>query len=347
MKVSDFDFDLPRGLIAQEPALKRDSSRLLVLSRDSGIIQHKVFSELPTLLHSGDLLVMNNSKVFPARLMGERISTGGKAEIFLSEQKADDTFEVLGRNLIAGEKIKFFDSKLIAKIQAREGKTASIKFNIAGEALWEEIERIGQMPLPPYINSKEKENYHRERYQTVYAKDRGSIAAPTAGLHFTSDLLEKLQKKGVGITEITLHVGLGTFAPVEVEEITEHKMHSESFSISKETIDAIITAKKENRRVIAVGTTTTRVLEHIFRNLELLTSNPEPRDITGSTDIFIYPGYKFEIIDGLITNFHLPKSTLLMLVSAFAGRDNIKAAYKVAIENKYRFFSYGDAMLII
>lgn len=338
MKLSDFDYNLPEELIAQRPIEPRDHSRLLILDKSSGEIKHASFFNLPNYLNKGDILVLNKSKVFPARLIGKK-ETGGQVEIFLSKQVSENRWEALGRKVKISDLITFNSSPLEAKILEKQEEIYKVEFNLSGDEFFSELEKIGLTPLPPYIKRLEEKTEDKKRYQTVYAKDTGSVAAPTAGLHFTDNLIDQIKAKGVEIKEVILHVGLGTFAPVKTENILEHEIHSEYYSIDKETFDYINKAKKENRRIIAVGTTTTRVLEHIF-------SQKTP-NLTGWTNIFIYPGYEFQCIDSLITNFHLPKSTLLMLVSALAGKKNIDSAYKEAIKQKYRFFSYGDAMLIV
>ena len=339
MKLLDFDFNLPSELIAQEQVVPRDGSKLLVLGRETGEIQHRHFFDIVDFLNKDDILVVNNSKVFPARLLGERVGTGGNAEIFLVEEVRNGVWEVIGKNLKVGNSISFNNSDLRANVITKYDKTSVVEFNISGNDFFVEIEKIGLTPLPPYIKRDEKNQEDKTNYQTVYAKERGSVAAPTAGLHFTKELMQRIKEKGIRVLEITLHVGLGTFAPVKVDDFSKHKMHSEHYSVSPEVMDNIVKAKENNQRIIAVGTTTTRVLENIFRQ--------DNKDcLSGQTDIFISPGFEFKCIDGLITNFHLPKSTLLMLVSAFAGSDNIKKAYACAIENKYRFYSYGDSMFI-
>lgn len=354
MKLSEFDYHLPEELIAQYPTERRDQSRLLVLDRESSAITHKTFTDLLDYLAPGDLLVMNNSKVFPARLYGEKEITHGKVELLLQKQIKDNVWETIGKGLRVGARIKFEGSTLEASVLQKNNDVYEIFFNLNGDNFFQELEKIGKVPLPPYIKRDKAdisgEKADQERYQTVYAKERGSVAAPTAGLHFTDALLNKITRKGVSIEELTLHVGLGTFAPVKTLDITEHKMHKEYYSITKKTIHKIQDTKQRGGRIIAVGTTSARVLETIFRDShtlgQLFAKNSEDH-LAGSTDIFIYPPYDFQCIDGLITNFHLPKSTLLMLISAFAGSDNIKTAYAEAIKNEYRFFSYGDAMLII
>ncbi|SNR74591.1 tRNA preQ1(34) S-adenosylmethionine ribosyltransferase-isomerase QueA [Desulfurobacterium atlanticum] len=342
MKVSLFDYELPEELIAKEPAEPRDSARLLVLNRKTGEIEHRIFRDIIHYMNKGDVLVINNTKVIPARLIG-KFPTGGSAEIFLVRQIKENVWEVIGkpgRKLKPGKKV-IFDENFYCEIVERkeEGKRIVEFFTTDGEATLNKIYKIGKMPLPPYINREETEK-DKEEYQTVFAKEEGAVAAPTAGLHFTAELLEKLKEKGVIIKEITLHVGLGTFKPVKVEEVEEHKMHYESYKVPKDTAIEIEKAKKEGRRVIAVGTTVVRTLETCFNEKGIATS------LEGSTNLFIYPGYNFKVIDGLITNFHLPKSTLLMLVSAFAGRERILNAYEEAVKKRYRFFSYGDAMFI-
>lgn len=343
MKLSDFDYNLPLELIAQKPADPRDSSRLLVLDKKNGKINHHTFYEVVNYLQSGDVMVVNNSKVYPARLFGRRTDSDGKVEILLNKNIENSTWEVIGKNLKPDTKINFENSCLEAKVISNENKISKIQFNLSGEEFFKEIEKIGHTPLPPYIRKNDTKK-DKTDYQTVYAKPVGSAAAPTAGLHFTKELLNQIKAKGIEIVEVTLHVGLGTFAPVEVDHIEDHKIHSEYYTVKEEELKKIIEAKKEGHRVIAVGTTSTRVLETVFNspNSQLPTLS-----FSGWTNIFIYPGYKFKCIDGIITNFHLPKSSLLMLVSAFVGKENIDRAYQEAIEQKYRFFSYGDAMLII
>lgn len=348
MKLEDFHYDLPQELIAQQPAQRRDRSRLLVLNKSDGTISHKHFSDIMDFFNEGDLLVRNNSKVFPARLFGHKDLTGGKVEILLNKQLTDNNWEAIGKGLKVGARISFSESALTAVVVHKTEQVYELFFNMGGDKLFLELEKIGSVPLPPYIKRGASElngTDDRERYQTVYAKTPGSVAAPTAGLHFTEELLLALKNKGVQIAEVTLHVGLGTFAPVKSEIIEEHKMHKESYSISKQTLEQIRSCKERGGRVVAVGTTTTRVLESVFGSND--GSKVFEQDISGNTDIFIYPPYRFKCIDGLITNFHLPQSTLLMLVSAFAGRDNVCHAYDEAIKHGYRFFSYGDAMLIM
>lgn len=341
MKKTDFDFELPQELIAQTPLDKRDESRLLYLSRESGECKHHHFYELTDILKEGDLLVMNDSKVIPARLYGTKIPSGGAMQFLLLEQKANDTWEILvrpGRKAKIGSRFSFGDGKLIGEIiDVVEGGNRIAKFEYEGE-IFPLLDEIGQMPLPEYITESLEDN---DRYQTVYAHELGSAAAPTAGLHFTPELLEKLEKKGIDHAFVTLHVGLGTFRPVKADNIEEHTMHSEHYTIPQETVDKIKQTKKNGGRVIGVGTTACRTLESAMQSETELVAK------SSDTSIFIYPGYEFSIIDGLITNFHLPMSTLIMLVSAFAGREKTLNAYKIAIENRYRFYSFGDAMIIL
>ena len=339
MKVSDFNYNLPEELIAQTPILKRDESRLMVLNRDNKTIEHKIFKDLLDYLKPGDVLVRNNTKVIPARIYGKK-ETGANVEFLLLNNIEGDIWESIvrpGNKLHVGTKVIFGEGKLKAEIlEVLEGGTRKVKFEYDG--IFNEIlDEIGLMPLPPYIHEELKE---KDRYQTVYAKFQGSAAAPTAGLHFTDELLEKIRQKGVEIANVTLHVGIGTFRPVKVDNIEEHHMHSEHFYIKKEDVEKINNAKKEGRRVIAVGTTSCRVLESIADENGMVKETEE------DTSIFIYPGYKFKCIDALITNFHLPESTLLMLVSALAGKEFIMNAYEEAVKEKYRFFSFGDAMFI-
>lgn len=339
MKKSDFYFDLPEELIAQTPLEKRDESRLLCLDKNTGSMEHRHFYDLPDLLREGDCLVLNNSRVLPARLIGAR-PTGGAIELVLLRDLGDNRWECLsrpGRKTKPGQHILFGNGELEAIVEeTAPGGNRIVRFLYEGIFL-EVLERLGRMPLPPYIRA-ELEN--PERYQTVYAKELGSAAAPTAGLHFTQELLETIRAKGVRTEFITLHVGLGTFRPVKEDEIEDHEMHSEFCMIPPETAEAVNTAKKNGGRIIAVGTTSCRTLESFAKDDGTL----EPS--SGWTDIFIYPGYRFKCIDGLITNFHLPESTLIMLVSALAGREHILNAYHTAVENRYRFFSFGDAMFI-
>jgi S-adenosylmethionine:tRNA ribosyltransferase-isomerase len=338
MKATDFDYYLPKELIAQNPSEKRDESRLMIINRNKNNFEDKTFKQVVKFFEKDDLLVLNNSRVIPARFNGYK-STGARVEVVLLEKISNSLWKAIVR---PGGKIKkgnkLFLKGLTCLIQDHcDDSTRVIKF--LGDNIDERIHRFGKYAIPPYINSYPDDP---ERYQTVYCEQEGSVAAPTAGLHFTEELLNVLRKKGVNITYITLHVGLGTFRPVKVDEIENHRMHREYYSISKETSDIINYTKRINKRVIAVGTTTVRTLESVAQKNDGL-MNEE----SGFTDIFIYPGFKFNIIDGLITNFHLPKSTLLMLVSALAGREKILNAYRNAIEKKYRFFSFGDACLII
>jgi S-adenosylmethionine:tRNA ribosyltransferase-isomerase len=339
MNIEQFDFELPEELIAQTPLEKRDTSKLLVLDKKTGEIEHKHFTDIIDYLESGDTLVLNDTKVIPARLYGVKEETKALIEILLLKEVKKDTWECLvkpAKRIHVGEIVKFSD-KLSA--QCTEVKDEGIRvFKLIYKGiLYEILDELGEMPLPPYIHEKLKD---KDRYQTVYAKNIGSAAAPTAGLHFTLDLLNKIKEKNVNVVYITLHVGLGTFRPVNVENINDHKMHSEFYIMSKETAEVLKQTRKNNKKIISVGTTSTRTLETIM-NLY-----GEFKECSGWTDIFIYPGYKFKAIDNLITNFHLPKSTLVMLVSALAGRENIMNAYKEAIKREYRFFSFGDSMFI-
>lgn len=342
MKLSDFDYYLPTELIAQKPLEPRDKSRLFVLPKNQKSC-HKTFSDIIEYLEEGDVLVLNNSKVFPARLFGKK-KTGGKVEILLNHEIEPGLWEAIGKGLKAGSMIFFDNSRLTATVEERKGEFAKVRFSQSGEYFFKEIEVIGNIPLPPYIHRSDTLE-DKNDYQTVFAKERGSAAAPTAGLHFTPELLDQIRARGVVIKELTLHVGLGTFLPVKTENILEHQMHEEFFSVQSDVVKSINDAKSMKKRIFAVGTTTTRVLEYIFKLSD--DAVLENKTYVGSTDIFIYPGFEFKCIDGLITNFHLPKSTLLMLVSAFAGKENILSAYKEAVDKKYRFFSYGDAMLIM
>ena len=340
MKVSDFNYELPERLIAQHPSEKRDESRLMVLDRKNQTIEDKVFKDVIDYLNPGDCLVRNNTKVIPARLYGKK-ETGANVEFLLLKRVHDDTWEVIvrpGRKLLAGAKVIFGDGILEATIdRVLDNGNREVTFKYEG--IFNEIlDQIGMMPLPPYIKEKLKE---KDRYQTVYAKYDGSAAAPTAGLHFTEELLEKIREKGVEIANVTLHVGIGTFRPVKVENVEEHDMHSEHYYIKQEDADKINNAKKNGKRIISVGTTSCRVLESVADE------NGFVKETEGDTNIFIYPGYKFKCIDSLITNFHLPESTLIMLVSSLAGKDFIMKAYKKAVDEEYRFFSFGDAMIIL
>lgn len=339
MKLTDFDYYLPEALIAQVPCEPRDQSRLLVLKRNEQGVDHQRFYQMLEHLNSNDILVFNDTKVLPARLFGVKADTGAKIEILLLKRVNGNEWECLakpGKKLRMGAKIVFSEELSGEIIEQTEFGGRVIRFDFTG--VFEEIiDRIGHMPLPPYIHERLE---NRERYQTVYAKNSGAAAAPTAGLHFTPELLQKIEAKGVGRAFVTLHVGLGTFRPVEVENVLEHKMHSEFYSISEETVARIERARANGGRVIAVGTTAIRTLETAGASGQLKAGN-------GWTDIFIYPGYQFKVVEGMITNFHLPKSTLLMLISAFAGKEKIMQAYEEAIRNEYRFFSFGDAMLIL
>ena len=339
MRTDDFDYYLPEELIAQTPIKERDHSRLLVLDKNTGEINHERFDSIINYLNKGDVLVINNTKVLPARLIGVKEDTNAVIEVLMLKDLGNNKWECLAKpakRIKLGTIVKFSDELIAKCINIGEEGIREFEFIYNGIFL-EILERLGEMPLPPYIHEKLED---KNRYQTVYAKEVGSAAAPTAGLHFTKELLSKIKEKGILIEEITLHVGLGTFRPVQVDDVTKHKMHSEFYSMSSETADVLNMAKKEGRRIIAVGTTTSRTLETILRD------NDEFREINGWTDIFIYPGFKFKAIDALITNFHLPKSTLVMLVSAFASKENIMKAYEEAVKEKYRFFSFGDAMFI-
>jgi S-adenosylmethionine:tRNA ribosyltransferase-isomerase len=355
MKLEDFDYNLPRELIAQEPVSPRDSSRLLVLDKKTGEIKHKNFFDIVDYLNPGDVLVMNNSKVFPARLLGKKADTGGKMEVFLHRHETGKEWQCLlgGRGAKVGLLIDFPQGVNCEVVKNNEDGTWQVKFNLAKNELLKKCEKIGLMPLPPYIkrieNKESRIKNDNVNYQTVYSdkKKVGSVAAPTAGLHFTPALLKKIKAKGIKIEYVTLHVGLGTFAPVKVDNVKKHKMHAEWVEIKKSSLEKIIQAKKKGSRVITVGTTSTRSLEAAFENIKISDSVLEIKPFRGWVDIFIYPGYNFKVVDALITNFHLPKSTLLMLVSALAGKKNIDKAYQEAVQNKYRFFSYGDAMFIV
>lgn len=340
MDVKDFDYDLPEELIAQDPLEDRSSSRLMVLDRNTGEVEHKHFTDILEYLHPGDCLVINNTKVIPARLYGAKEETQAKIEVLLLKRRENDVWETLvkpGKKAKSGTKIVFGDGILTGEvIDVVEEGNRLIQFHYEG--IFEEIlDQLGQMPLPPYITHQLQD---KNRYQTVYAKYDGSAAAPTAGLHFTKELLEKVKQMGVDIAEVTLHVGLGTFRPVKVENVLDHHMHSEFYMVSAEAAEKINRAKAGGHRVIAVGTTSTRTLESAADEHGLL------RETSGWTEIFIYPGYQFKVIDALITNFHLPQSTLVMLVSALAGREHVLDAYQFAVQEKYRFFSFGDAMFI-
>ncbi|MCY6483615.1 tRNA preQ1(34) S-adenosylmethionine ribosyltransferase-isomerase QueA [Clostridium aestuarii] len=340
MKVKDFDYYLPQELIAQHPAEKRDKSRLMVVDKNTGEIEHKIFKDIIDYLKPGDCLVLNNTRVLPARLIGAKENTGGKIEFLLLKRIDEKKWETLvkpGKRAKIGSRFEFGDGKLKAEVKSM-GEDGSRIVEFEYEGIFEEVlDELGQMPLPPYITEKLED---KERYQTVYSKEPGSAAAPTAGLHFTEELMKKVKEKGVKIAFLTLHVGLGTFRPVKVENIQEHHMHSEYYTMSKETADTINETKENGGRIIAVGTTSCRTLETIGNE------NGKVKEQSGWTDIFIYPGCKFKIIDALITNFHLPQSTLLMLVSAFSSKEIIMNAYEKAVSEKYRFFSFGDSMII-
>ncbi|GAA0068968.1 tRNA preQ1(34) S-adenosylmethionine ribosyltransferase-isomerase QueA [Clostridium sardiniense] len=340
MKVSDFDFYLPEELIAQHPLEKRDTSRLMVLDKKTGKIEHKIFKDILDYLNEGDTLILNNTRVMPARLIGCKEGTGGKIEFLLLKRLDGDKWECLakpGKSAKPGRRFEFGEGKLKCEVlEVLETGNRVIEFEYEG--IFEEVlDSLGEMPLPPYIHERLDD---RERYQTVYSKETGSAAAPTAGLHFTEELLKEIEDKGVNVAYLTLHVGLGTFRPVKAETIDEHVMHSEFYQLSKETADIINNTKKNGGRIISVGTTSTRTLETIGDE------NGFVRECSGWTDIFIYPGYKFKVVDNLITNFHLPESTLIMLVSALAGQEHVLNAYKEAVKERYRFFSFGDAMFI-
>ncbi|MFQ9270610.1 MAG: tRNA preQ1(34) S-adenosylmethionine ribosyltransferase-isomerase QueA [Ruminococcus callidus] len=342
MKKSDFYYDLPDELIAQTPVEPRDHSRLMQIDRNTGEIQHKHFYDLLEILQPGDLLVMNDSRVLPARLYGEKVDNGTFIEFLLLEQKGDKLWEIIcrpGKKAKVGVKFSFGGGRLIGEVvKVKPDGNRIVQFTCEGN-FYTALEEVGQMPLPPYIHEKLKD---KERYQTVYSKELGSAAAPTAGLHFTKDMLKKLKEKGVNEAYVTLHVGLGTFRPVKEDDVLQHQMHSEHYHLPQETVDMIQETKANGGRVIAVGTTSCRTLEAVAtaHNGELVAED-------GYTDIFIYPGYSFKVLDGLITNFHLPESTLIMLISAFLGYEKTMHAYEVAVQKKYRFFSFGDAMCIL
>lgn len=340
MDVKEFDYYLPEELIAQHPLEERDSSRLMVLDKETGCIEHKTFHDIIDYLNFGDTLVLNNTRVMPARLIGEKEKSGGKIEFLLLKRVEGDKWECLakpGKSAREGRRFTFGDGKLKAEVvEVKEDGNRIVEFHYDG--IFEEVlDSLGEMPLPPYIHEKLED---KERYQTVYSKEEGSAAAPTAGLHFTKELLKRIEDKGVNVVYLTLHVGLGTFRPVKAEKLEEHEMHSEFYHLSKETADSINATKKRGNKVVAVGTTSVRTLETIGDE------NGEVKEQSGWTSIFIYPGYKFKIVDRLITNFHLPQSTLVMLVSTLAGKEHIMNAYKEAVNEKYRFFSFGDAMFI-
>jgi len=340
MKTDDFDYYLDENLIAQTPLLKRDTSKLMILDKKTGDVSHRVFTDIIDYLEAGDALVLNDTKVLPARIIGEKIDTKAVIELLLLNEVESDNWKCLvkpARRVKIGTIVSFGGGLLKARC-IKEFDEGIREFCLEYDGiLYEILDKLGSMPLPPYIHEKLTD---QSRYQTVYAKNIGSAAAPTAGLHFTNDLLEKICEKGVNVLFVTLHVGLGTFRPVKVDNVKEHVMHSEYYSISKDVADALNEVKKRNKKIVAVGTTTTRTLETVMSKYGYFMED------SGNTNIFIYPGYEFKAIDSLITNFHLPKSTLLMLVSALAGKDNILSAYKIATENDYRFFSFGDAMFI-
>ncbi|MCH4337525.1 tRNA preQ1(34) S-adenosylmethionine ribosyltransferase-isomerase QueA [Staphylococcus haemolyticus] len=341
MNVEEFDYDLPESLIAQTPLKDRDQSRLLVLGRNSGNIEHKHFKDVINYLETGDTLVLNDTRVMPARLFGLKEETGAKVEMLMLTRIENNDWEVLlkpAKRIKVGNKLSFGEGKIIAEcIEELDQGGRIMRLHYEG-ILEERLNELGEMPLPPYIKERLDDP---DRYQTVYAKESGSAAAPTAGLHFTDELLDEIRAKGINIAFITLHVGLGTFRPVSAEDINDHEMHSEYYQMTQETANLLNQTKKEGHRIISVGTTSTRTLETIRRDYNEFVA------VSGWTDIFIYPGFTYKAIDGLITNFHLPKSTLVMLVSAFSSRENILNAYKEAVKLEYRFFSFGDAMLII
>lgn len=340
MKTDDFDYYLPENLIAQTPINKRDESKLMVLNKETGTIEHRHFADIIDYLTPNDVLVLNDTKVMPARLIGQKEDTNGHIELLLLKNTKNNIYECLckpAKRVKVGTIVTFGDGILKAKcIEAKEEGIREFEFLYDG-IFYEILDKLGEMPLPPYIHKKLKD---KNRYQTVYAKNIGSAAAPTAGLHFTQELLEKLKNKGITICYVTLHVGLGTFRPVNVEDVTTHKMHSEFYTINEETAKILNQAKKEGKNIVSVGTTTTRVLETVMNQYQTF------KACSGYTSIFIYPGYQFKAVDSLITNFHLPKSTLIMLVSAFCSKEIIMNAYSEAIKNSYRFFSFGDSMFI-
>ena len=340
MKTEDFDYYLPENLIAQTPINKRDESKLMVLNKETGTIEHRHFADIIDYLTPNDVLVLNDTKVMPARLIGQKEDTNGHIELLLLKNTQNNIYECLckpAKRVKIGTIVNFGDGILKAKcIEVKEEGIREFEFLYDG-IFYEILDKLGEMPLPPYIHKKLKD---KNRYQTVYAKNIGSAAAPTAGLHFTQELLEKLKNKGITICYVTLHVGLGTFRPVNVEDVTTHKMHSEFYTINEETAKILNQAKKEGKNIVSVGTTTTRVLETVINQYQTF------KACSGYTSIFIYPGYQFKAVDSLITNFHLPKSTLIMLVSAFCSKEIIMNAYSEAIKNSYRFFSFGDSMFI-
>ena len=342
MKTADFFYELPQDLIAQTPLEPRDSSRLMVLYKDSGKIEHRIFRDLIDYLDEGDCLILNNTRVIPARIYGVKKETGAYVEFLLLKQRENNVWECLckpGKRAKIGSEFVFGDGLTECEvIDVTEDGNRIIQFKCDSKEIYNILDKIGKMPLPPYITEELKNG---ERYQTVYSKELGSAAAPTAGLHFTQEMLQKIRDKGINIGYVTLHVGLGTFRPVKVDDVTKHKMHSEYYQLPKETADLINQTKRNGKRVISVGTTSTRTLESVASKFG------EIREDEDNTEIFIYPGYQFKVVDAQITNFHLPESTLIMLVSAFAGYENTMNAYNEAVKEKYRFFSFGDAMLII
>lgn len=341
MRTSDFYYDLPQELIAQTPVEPRDSSRLMVLDKNTGKVKHKIFRDITEFLRPGDCLVLNDTRVIPARIYGVKKETGAVVEFLLLKQHENNVWECLckpGKRAKIDTEFVFGDNIVDCQVMdVTEDGNRIIKFNCDNKEIYNILDKIGKMPLPPYITEELKNG---ERYQTVYSKELGSAAAPTAGLHFTEELLQKISNMGVKIAYVTLHVGLGTFRPVKVDDVTKHKMHTEHYHISKETADIINETKKNGGRIISVGTTSTRTLESVATKNGCICEDED------DTSIFIYPGYEFKCIDALITNFHLPESTLIMLISAFAGYDNVMNAYKIAVNEKYRFFSFGDAMFI-
>lgn len=341
MKTSDFYYDLPQELIAQTPVEPRDSSRLMVINRKENSVEHKNFYDIIDYLQEGDCLIANNSRVLPARIYGER-TTGARVEFLLLTQVRTNVWECLakpGKKAREGAEFRFGDIMSCKVLEVLENGNRIVEFDCGDDNIYSALDKVGQMPLPPYITEKLED---KERYQTVYSKELGSAAAPTAGLHFTPELMKRIEEKGVKIGYVTLHVGLGTFRPVKVDDVTNHKMHSEHYEVPSETAELIKTTKQNGGRVIAVGTTSCRTLESVATE-----HNGEVIPCEGFTEIFIYPGYKFKVLDGLVTNFHLPESTLIMLVSALADYNTIMNAYDIAVKEKYRFFSFGDAMLIV
>lgn len=341
LNTKDFYYDLPEELIAQTPVEPRDASRLLILDKNSGAVSHRHFHDVLEYLKPGDCLILNDSRVLPARIYGVKEETGARVEFLLLSPKGNDVWEVLagpGKRAKPGARFSFGDGLMTAEVlEIVEEGNRLVQFSYQGN-FYAVLDQIGQMPLPPYITHKLED---KERYQTVYSKEVGSAAAPTAGLHFTKELLKQVREKGISIGYVTLHVGLGTFRPVSAEKITDHKMHAEHYWLPQETADLINTTKKNGGRVIAVGTTSCRTLESVAKKEGCI------KESGGFTDIFIYPGFSFQVLDGLVTNFHLPESTLIMLISALAGRENVLNAYRIAVQEKYRFFSFGDAMLIL